>query len=74
MVLILWNCNTEEKNPFQNAVPGKATYVGMETCRSCHSTIYDTYIQTGMGQSWGLANKAKSAADYSPQKHWFMIR
>jgi hypothetical protein len=68
MVLILWNCNTEEKNPFQNAVPGKATYVGMETCRSCHSTIYDTYIQTGMGQSWGLANKAKSAADYSPPK------
>ena len=39
-------------------------YVGMETCRKCHEQIYQTFIQTGMGQSFGLATKEKSAGDY----------
>jgi len=43
-------------------------YVGIETCRSCHNDIYKTFIQTGMGQSFDLATRAKSAADFS-QKH-----
>jgi tetratricopeptide (TPR) repeat protein len=42
-------------------------YVGMETCRSCHNTIYKTFIQTGMGQSFGKATRSKSAADFSKQ-------
>ena len=42
-------------------------YVGMNTCRSCHQEIYDTYIQTGMGQSFNQASKEKSAGDY--QQH-----
>lgn len=40
------------------------TYVGMETCRSCHANVYDTYIKTGMGQSFGRATPQKSAADF----------
>ncbi len=68
IVLILFNCNSEEKNPFLNAQKGKASYVGMETCKSCHIGIFETFIKTGMGQSWGLATKQKSAADYSPVK------
>src|SRR5690554_2901747 len=39
-------------------------YVGMQQCRSCHQDIYDSFIQTGMGQSFGDATKEKSAADY----------
>lgn len=68
IAVVMFNCSSEEKNPFQNAVPGKATYVGMNTCKNCHLNIYETFIQTGMGQSWGLATKQKSAADYSVQK------
>ncbi|HOZ52721.1 MAG TPA: multiheme c-type cytochrome [Chitinophagaceae bacterium] len=65
---VLFNCNSEEKELYLNTQKGKATYVGMETCKSCHLGIFETFIQTGMGQSWGLANKAKSAADYSSAK------
>jgi tetratricopeptide (TPR) repeat protein len=43
-------------------------YVGIETCRSCHNDIYKTFIQTGMGQSFDLATRSKSAADFS-KKH-----
>ena len=39
-------------------------HVGMQTCRSCHAAIYDSYIQTGMGQSFGAANLAKTAATF----------
>jgi len=68
IALTLFNCHSEENNPFLNAEKGKASYVGMETCKSCHYGIYETFIQTGMGESWGLANKQKSAADFSPSK------
>jgi Tfp pilus assembly protein PilF len=40
-------------------------YVGIETCRSCHNSIYQTFIQTGMGQSFDTASLKKSAADFS---------
>jgi hypothetical protein len=66
LILILVNCHTEDKNPYLNVKPGNAEYVGMQTCATCHAEIYRSFIQTGMGQSWGLANKAKSAVDYSP--------
>lgn len=42
-------------------------YVGMETCRKCHESVYQTFIQTGMGQSFDHATRQKSAADFSPQ-------
>lgn len=68
LLIILLNCNTEEKNPFLNIKENNAHYVGMQTCRSCHWQVYETFIKTGMGQSWGIANKEKSAADFSPSK------
>jgi len=66
VLAILFNCNYEKKNPYLNADKEKAHYVGMTTCKSCHWQVYETFIQTGMGQSWGIANKQKSAADFSP--------
>ncbi len=41
-------------------------YVGMNTCRSCHQSVYDSFMQTGMGQSFAPATRAKSAADFNP--------
>ena len=29
-------------------------YVGMLKCKECHDDIYQTYIRTGMGKSWGM--------------------
>lgn len=42
-----------------------ARYVGMNTCRSCHQDIYNSFIKTGMGSSFDLATRKKSAADFS---------
>lgn len=42
-----------------------AKYVGMNTCKLCHQDIYNTFINTGMGQSFDRATRAKSAADFS---------
>ena len=53
-------------SPWKNVYDTSAHYVGMQTCRTCHEPIYQTFIQTGMGQSFGLATKEKSAADFSP--------
>lgn len=39
-------------------------YVGMETCRKCHENVYQSYIRTGMGQSFGEATKDRSAASF----------
>jgi Flp pilus assembly protein TadD len=49
---------------WQNVYDPNATYVGMEKCRACHQSVYDTYIRTGMGQSFDYATKQKSAADF----------
>jgi hypothetical protein len=67
-------CNTPDKNEditqqhseWLNVYDMNVHYVGMQTCRSCHAEVYNTYIQTGMGQSFDHATKQKSAADFSP--------
>ena len=38
-------------------------YVGKETCKSCHFDIYNSFIETGMGQSYSSATKTKSVLD-----------
>ena len=40
-------------------------YVGKEACRSCHADIYDSFLETGMGRSFGLADLHRSKADWS---------
>lgn len=40
-------------------------YIGMETCRSCHNNVYETYMRTGMGKSFGVADHEKSAARFT---------
>ncbi len=41
-----------------------AKYVGINTCKLCHQTIYNTFIKTGMGKSFDVASTQKSAANY----------
>lgn len=41
-----------------------AKYVGMATCKLCHQSIYNTFINTGMGKSFDLATPQKSSGDF----------
>jgi tetratricopeptide (TPR) repeat protein len=41
-------------------------YVGINTCRQCHAGIYETFIKTGMGQSFDSASRHKSVARFEP--------
>jgi len=56
----------QETSPWKNVYDTSVHYAGMQTCRGCHQDIYESFIQTGMGQSFGIATKGKSAADFSP--------
>lgn len=71
--IFLTNCETRtEVSQKTEEVPpntylnhsDSAHYVGMNTCKLCHQGIYNTFINTGMGKSFGLANKEKSAGDF----------
>ena len=42
-----------------------AKYTGMQTCRACHNDIYETFIETGMGKSFGAATREKSSAKFT---------
>lgn len=55
-----------ETSLWRNVYDTSIQYVGMEKCRTCHEGVYQTFIQTGMGQSFGHATRMKSAADFSP--------
>lgn len=75
ITLPVFFCNTpqsageEQEHPeskWRNVYNADAKYVGMETCKGCHGDIYQTFIQTGMGQSFGMATRTKSAADFTP--------
>jgi hypothetical protein len=69
ITFILFNCHSnEDKNLFRNIHHEEASYVGMQECKTCHAEVYNTFIKTGMGQSWDRATRQKSAADFSPAK------
>ena len=41
------------------------SYVGIESCKTCHSDKYESYVKTGMGMSFDVASKKKSSAVFS---------
>ena len=55
------NTTKKETSPFLNH-GDSATYVGINTCKTCHPDIYDSFIETGMGKSFDNASKLKTAA------------
>jgi Flp pilus assembly protein TadD len=61
-------CSTSEQkvatvNGYLN-LHDSVQYVGKETCLSCHGEAHRSYLETGMGQSFGIANKTKSSARF----------
>lgn len=58
-------CSTESKDPVYLNHSPEVTYVGKEQCRSCHADVYNTFIETGMGKSFGVATKQRSAAHFN---------
>ncbi|HKC67808.1 MAG TPA: tetratricopeptide repeat protein [Bacteroidia bacterium] len=73
-VFIFSACTEEVKNNTKNEEKkdtlvylnhaDTAHYVGINTCRLCHQSIYNTFIETGMGKSFAGATRQKSAGDY----------
>jgi len=63
----LGNCSREvkEEGIYLNLADSVA-YVGVETCRNCHYDKHQTFMHTGMGQSFDLAHQAKSKAEIHP--------
>jgi hypothetical protein len=43
-------------------------YVGIATCKECHADKYHTFIETGMGSSFGEATAAKTKAVWNNVK------
>ncbi|MBK8442226.1 MAG: tetratricopeptide repeat protein [Sphingobacteriales bacterium] len=54
---------TAAASPYRNHAD-TVRYVGNETCRTCHTAHYDSFVQTGMGQSFHFATPQKSAAQF----------
>ncbi len=72
--ILFTNCETEihpqvqtqkssENSPYLNH-SDSAKYVGMNTCKLCHQSIYNTFIKTGMGKSFAVATQTKSAGNF----------
>lgn len=63
-----WFCSPQKKTVEANktyaSLNDSTKYVGMSQCRLCHESIYNTYIETGMGKSFGVASKKKSSARF----------
>lgn len=69
ILLIFIQCQDQAKddvrptNVYLN-LADSVQYMGMQTCRSCHNNVYETFIHTGMGKSFDHASKEKSDAEY----------
>ncbi|MFM1792888.1 MAG: hypothetical protein RLZZ252_1242 [Bacteroidota bacterium] len=75
--LCLWYCSTSPVVPSDNSTsPFKnlhdtVDYVGIETCKGCHSDIYHSFKETGMGSSFHTASIQYSKADFASAKPVF---
>lgn len=74
-LILLCQCKTEIKEDAEDIVHlpyhlaylnlhDSVKYVGMQSCRACHEDKYQTFIQTGMGKSFGLAKPERSIAGF----------
>jgi hypothetical protein len=62
---LIWQCNPSS-NEMSQMPQGKylnhhdsVGYVGMKECIECHYEIYQSYMQTGMGRSFGMAHPGR---------------
>ena len=71
----LINCSEKEESTSTQLVNNKtktflnlsdsAKYVGIETCKSCHQEIYESFIETGMGSSFDSATITKTSGVFN---------
>ena len=54
-----------QTNVYRN-LHDSVAYVGKEVCRACHQDIYDTYMHTGMGLSFGKVSTVRSSSKLEP--------
>lgn len=76
LTTVVWGiaCTSRHPQAVQPAITWKsflnhhdsAQYVGMQVCRECHPLIFESYVRTGMGRSFGRATPAKSASIIGP--------
>ena len=52
-------------SPFLN-LHDSVSYVGMETCMTCHANVHASFKKTGMGRSFGRAGRSRSDAHFGP--------
>ncbi|MEO6883161.1 MAG: tetratricopeptide repeat protein [Bacteroidia bacterium] len=58
------NIVPENENHVYLNINDSVKYVGMQTCKTCHQSIYHSFIKTGMGESFDHATEQKSAARF----------
>jgi tetratricopeptide (TPR) repeat protein len=46
-----------------------ASYVGDQSCRACHATIYESYKRTAMGRAWYSPTHDNVIEDYTENNH-----
>src|SRR3954463_12766647 len=68
-ILIFERCNSKTSSAVTEtktyaSLNDTVKYVGINTCRQCHESIYETFIQTGMGSSFDIASHKKSSAKF----------
>ena len=67
--LLLLYCQSEFQSKtsdvaqYDNLKPN-VKYMGMQTCRSCHNNIHESFIHTGMGKSFNHATLQKTDATF----------
>jgi len=61
------SADEDDASKWQN-LGADAQYVGMNTCRSCHEAIYQSFIKTGMGRSFGPATAGRTAGNFHHNK------
>ncbi|MBW8052062.1 MAG: tetratricopeptide repeat protein [Cytophagales bacterium] len=69
VTLIAINCSNETEKqtapaPIYLNHHDTVKYVGITVCRGCHYKVYEDFIHTGMGQSFDIASRQKSAASF----------
>ena len=68
LFLVLWQCQSPKADtPAYLNHSDTVKYVGIETCKQCHSDKFQTFQHTGMGQSFGKADSLKSAANFNEE-------
>ena len=65
LIFALFSCTRPEISKYTEYINHSDTvaYVGKETCKQCHYEIYESYMQTAMGQSFRFATSENSSID-----------